>query len=423
MSEFEQMLNESFKTIKTGEVVKGTVLAVKENEIVVNIGYKHDGLIKREDFTADAEADLAELVKVGDEIEARVIKTNDGDGNVILTTRKARVTKVSQVLTDACENKTVLTAVVDEVVNGGLKLTVDEVSVFMPASLVSTRFESDLSGYVGQEIRFRISEYNPKKHRVIANRKDLLKEEREAAKQAVLETITEGSIVEGTVSSITAFGAFIDLGGVDGLLHISEMSWNHISNPKKLFNVGDTVRVYVKAIDEKKIALSAKFPEDNPWKDAEEIYAVGNTVTGKVARLKDFGAFIELAKGVDGLLHVSQITNERIEKPEDVLTLGQEVTAQVVGLDLENKKISLSVKALLPKPERKERPRREAKKEENYTNEDGFVNVDAYIKKIDEEEAKKAAKEAAEAAEAAAETVVEEATEAPAQEATETTEA
>ncbi len=399
MSEsFEQMLEASLKTIKNGEVVTGTVIAVKENEIVLNIGYKADGIIAKSEYTNDSNADLTALVNVGDEIEAKILRVNDGEGQVQLSTRKMRVEKSSQILEDAFENHTVLTAVVDQAVKGGLSCTVDEVKVFIPASLVSDVFEKDLTKYEGQEIQFALTEYNPKRHRVIGDRKSLIVAEKQKALDEVLSRITIGDIVEGTVKNVTDFGVFIDLGGADGLLHISEMSWGRIEAPKKVFKTGDTVRVFVKSIDGSKIALSKKFPDENPWADAETRFAVGNVVEGVVARLTDFGAFVELAKGVDGLLHVSQIKRERVEKPSDVLEQGQTVTVKIVDLDLDNKKISLSMKALLPKPERAPRPerRRNERPEDSYTNADGTVNIEAYAAKMAADDAKKAAEEATE---------------------------
>lgn len=381
MSEsFEQMLNESFKTIRNGEVVKGTVIAVKDNEIVLNIGYKADGIIQKNEFNADPSADLTELVHVGDELEAKIIKVNDGEGQVQLSTRRVRTERTSQVLQDAFDNKTPLTAVVDEVVKGGLSLTVDEVKVFIPASLVSDVFERDLSKYAGQEITFVLTEYNPRRHRVIGDRKQLVAAEKEKALNELLASIQVGDVIEGTVKNVTNFGAFIDLGGADGLLHISETSWGRTENPKKTFKVGDKVTTFIKSIDGTKIALSRKFPDENPWADAETKYAVGTIVTGKVARLTDFGAFVEIAPGVDGLLHVSQIQRERVEKPSDVLTVGQEITAKITAFDPEARKISLSMKALLPRPERKgPRPERRNRQEENVDEAD--FDIEAYIRR------------------------------------------
>ena len=397
MSEsFEQLLNESYKTIHTGEVVKGTVIAVKENEINVNIGYKHDGVIQKNE--------LENEVNVGDEIEAKVIRLNDGDGLVQLSTKRMRTDRVSQVLQDAFDNHTELTATVDEVVKGGLSVTVDGVKVFIPASLVSDIYENDLSKYAGQEITFVLTEYNPRRHRVIGNRKQLIVAEKAAALEALLERVHVGDTVEGTVKSVTEYGAFIDIGGADGLLHVSEMAWGRTPNPRRLFKPGDTVKVFVKSIEGSKIGLSKKFPEDNPWADAETRFAEGNIVDGKVVRLTDFGAFVELADHVDGLLHVSQIQRERVEKPSDVLQIGQVVTVKITGLDLENRKISLSMKALLPKPERKPRQDRNNRRQrrEDYADEVA-VDIDAYIAKMAREEAEAEAKAAEAAKDAAAE--------------------
>ena len=226
-------------------------------------------------------------------------------------------------------------------------MLLDEVRIFIPASLVSDSYEKDLTKYAGQEIEFVVTEYNPKRRRYIGDRKQLLVAQKAEAQKALFERIHAGDIVEGTVKNVTDFGAFVDLGGADGLLHISEMSWGRVEHPKKVFKVGQQLTVLVKEINDTKIALSLKFDDANPWKGAEEKYAVGNIVTGKVARMTDFGAFIELEPGIDALLHVSQIAKEHIEKPSDVLKTGDEVTAKVVDFNAEDKKISLSIKAML----------------------------------------------------------------------------
>lgn len=368
---FEQMLEESLKTIHTGEVVEGTVIDVKPEEIILNIGYKSDGILTRNEYTNEPNVDLTTVVKPGDTMEVKVLKVNDGEGQVLLTYKRLAADRGNKRIEEAFNNKEVLTAKVSQVLEGGLSVIVDEVRIFIPASLVSDTYEKDLSKYAGQEIQFVISEYNPKRRRYIGDRRQLLTAEKAEKQQQLLESIHVGDVVEGVVKNVTDFGAFIDIGGADGLLHISEMSWGRVENPKKVFKVGDKVKVFIKDINGTKIALSLKFEDANPWKDAAEKYAVGNVVTGRVARMTDFGAFVELEPGVDALLHVSQISKEHIEKPSDVLKVGDEVTAKVVDFNEADKKISLSVKALLA-PE----PAREAEKEDEDV---VSVDIDAVI--------------------------------------------
>ena len=345
---FEQMLEDSLKTISNGEVVDGTVIDVKPDEIVLNIGYKADGIITRSEYTNDNSADLTTLVSVGDTMTVKVLKVNDGEGQVALTYKRLAVEKGNERLKEAFENKEVLKATVAQILGGGLSVVVEEARVFIPASLVSDVYEKDLSKYQGQEIEFVISEFNPRRNRIIGDRRQLLVAEKAELQKQLFEKIQVGDTVVGTVKNITDFGAFIDLGGVDGLLHISEMSWGRVENPKKVFKVGEELKVLVKDINNTKVALSLKFPESNPWANAAENFAVGKEVTGKVARMTDFGAFIELQPGVDALLHVSQISRAHVEKPADALTVGQEITAKVVDLNEADKKISLSMKALEP---------------------------------------------------------------------------
>ena len=343
---FEQMLDESFKALRNGEVVEGTVIDVKPDEIILNIGYKADGIISRNEYTNEPNTDLTTVVSVGDTMEAKVVKVNDGEGQVLLSYKRLAAEKGSKRLEEAFESQEVLTAKVTQVLAGGLSVVVDETRVFIPASLVSDTYEKDLSKYEGQEIEFVITEFNPRKRRIIGDRKQLLTAKKEEMRKELFERLHVNDVVEGTVKNVTDFGAFIDLGGADGLLHISEMSWGRVENPKKVFKVGDVVKVFVKEINDDKIALSMKFEETNPWNNAAEKYAVGTVVTGKVARMTDFGAFVELAPGVDALLHVSQISREHVEKPSDVLKVGQEIEAKIVDFNEEEKKISLSVKAL-----------------------------------------------------------------------------
>ena len=348
---FEQMLDETFKTIRNGEVVEGTVIDVKEDEIILNIDYKADGIISRSEYSNDQNLDLRTVVHPGDTMEAKVFKLNDGDGQVLLTYKRLAADKGNKRLEEAFENKEVLTAKVSQVLDGGLSVIVDEARVFIPASLVSDTYEKDLTKYQDQEIEFVITEFNPRRRRVIGDRKQLLVAKKEELKKELFERIQAGDVVEGTIKNVTDFGAFIDLGGADGLLHISEMSWGRVENPKKVFKAGEKITVLIKEINGDKIALSLKFEDQNPWLNAAEKYAVGNVVEGKIARMTDFGAFIELEPGVDALLHVSQISRAHVEKPSDVLKVGQVVSAKVVDFNEEEKKISLSMKVLEPAQE------------------------------------------------------------------------
>ena len=343
---FEQMLEESLKTIRNGEVVEGTVIDVKPDEIILNIGYKSDGIITRNEYTNEPNVDLTTVVKVGDTLEAKVVKVNDGEGQVLLSYKRLAAEKGSKRLEEAYENQEILKAKVSQVLAGGVCVIVDETRVFIPASLVSDTYEKDLTKFKDQEIEFVITEFDPRKRRIIGNRKTLLVAKKAELQKELFSKIKVGDVIEGTVKNVTDFGAFIDLGGVDGLLHISEMSWGRVENPKKVFTVGQQVRVFIKSINDTKIALSMKFEDENPWNGAAEKYAVGNVVKGKVARMTDFGAFVELDPGVDALLHVSQISHEHVEKPSDVLKIGQEVEAKIVDFNEADKKISLSIKAL-----------------------------------------------------------------------------
>jgi ribosomal protein S1 len=370
------MLNESFKTIHTGEAVEGSVIDVKPNEAILNIGYKSDGILTRNEYTNDNTVDLTEVLHIGDKLEVKVVKVNDGDGQVVLSYKRLAADRGNKRIEEAYNTKEVLTAKVTQVLSGGLSVVVDEVRVFIPASLVSDTYEKDLNKYLGQEIEFMITEYNPNRRRYIGNRKVLLVAKRKEMQEKLFSTIQPGDVVEGTVKNITDFGAFVDLGGADGLLHISEMSWGRVENPKKVFKVGQQLRVLIKDIQGTKIALSLKFPEENPWAGAAEKYAVGTVVTGSVARMTDFGAFVELEPGIDALLHVSQIAREHIEKPSDVLKVGQEVTAKIVDFNEDSNKISLSVKQLLIEEERARRAAERAREDSDIES----VDVDAYIK-------------------------------------------
>ena len=348
-------MDASLKTIHAGEVVEGTVIDVKPEEAVLNIGCKSDGILTRNEYSNDSNLDLTTVVKPGDTMEVKVLKVNDGEGQVLLTYKRLAADRGNKRIEEAFNNHEVLKAKVSQVLDGGLSVVVDEVRIFIPASLVSDTYEKDLDEVCRSGDRIRYQRVQSEEKKIYRRSQDScsLPRRLRSSRMHCSQSIHEGDVVEGVVKNVTDFGAFVDLGGADGLLHISEMSWGRIEHPKKVFKVGEKLKVLIKEINGSKIALSLKFEDQNPWKDAATKYAIGNVVTGKVARMTDFGAFVELESGIDALLHVSQIAKEHIEKPSDVLQVGEEITAKVVDFNEADKKISLSIKALHA-PEKKE---------------------------------------------------------------------
>ncbi len=341
---FEQMLEESLVTLHTGDVVKGTVIQISNEEVSVNLGYKSDGVIPRGEFSGDPTVIPSKVVQPGDEIEVFVVRVNDGDGNVLLSKKRIEAQKGMEEIEAAFNEKSVVTGTVTEVVKGGLIAVVNGVRVFIPSSQVSNRFIEDLSVFKGQELDFNIIEMDRVKRRIIGGRKALVEKEISAKRATLFASIEAGTKATGKVSRLTDFGAFVDLGGVDGLIHISEMSWGRITNPKEILKEGQTVEVLILDVDKEKgkISLSLKDNSKNPWNLAIEKYAVGSIVEGKVVRMVPFGAFVELEPGVDGLVHISQIANKHVVKPEDELKVGQVINVKVLEVNTEQKKISLS---------------------------------------------------------------------------------
>ena len=363
---FEEMLNESLVQLRSGEVVKGKVLSINEDngEVAVDLKYKSDGIIPRSEFSDDDSVNPADVVKVGDEIEVYVVRVNDGDGNVLLSKKKVDADKNFIAIEEAYNEHKTVNGKITDVVKGGLIANVDGVRVFVPSSQISNRYVEDLSSFVGNSYDFEILEFDKSRARtrIVAGRKALAQKEIDEKRAKVFEAINVGDRIEGTVSRIVEFGAFVDLGGVDGLIHISEMSWGRVKKVTDVLKVGDKVTVTVLDVNPEKgkISLSLKDLNADPWNTAAEKYAVGNVVTGKVVRMVPFGAFVELEEGVDGLVHISQIAYKHVEKPEDELTVGQEIQAKVTELDLDNKKISLSIKETLEKPSKSEETENDA---------------------------------------------------------------
>ena len=373
---FEELLNESMKEIHPGEKITGTVISVHSNYAILNIGYKADGIIRNYDYSREQDLDLTKVLNVGDELTVIVKKLNDGEGQVVLSRKELVQSQINEKLKVLYDSKEVQHGKVTKITAGGVVVEIEpEVTVFIPRSLLSNKANEDINSYEGKEIEFIISEFNPARSRCIGDRKRLLVIEEKRKREEALSKIHEGDIIEGSIMNLLDYGAFVDLGGIDGLLHISEMGWGKIKNPKKVFNIGDKIKVLVREIKDGKVSLTAKFPEENPWLIARVNYALGKTVKGKVVRMTDFGAFVALDDYIDALLHVSEIAREKIKKPEDVLTIGQEIEAKVIDFNEADKKISLSMKALLPEPE--------VKKEE--VEDVADVNIEEYAKKMEEE--------------------------------------
>jgi len=343
---FEELLNATTFNVRNGAIIEDAeVLTVEPNVAYLNVHTKADGVLKSEEYSNE-NVDLTTVLKPGDVLEVKVLKVSDTDG-VQLTRKRLAAERGNKRLEEAFNSHEILTAKVTQVQKGGLTVLVEGTRVFIPASLVSDSYERDLTKYQDQEIEFIVSEFNPRKRRIIGDRKQILVERKKEAAAALFARIAKDDIVDGVVKNVTDFGAFIDLGGADGLLHISEMSWGRVENPKKVFHVGQEVTVMIKDIKGEKIALTLKFPDKNPWNEVADKYEAGSVIKGRVARMTDFGAFVEILPGVDGLLHVSQISRDHVDKPSDVLSVGQEVEAKIVDFHPEAHKISLSVKQLL----------------------------------------------------------------------------
>ncbi|MCL2855425.1 MAG: bifunctional 4-hydroxy-3-methylbut-2-enyl diphosphate reductase/30S ribosomal protein S1 [Defluviitaleaceae bacterium] len=348
---FEDMLKETITTLHTGQVVTGKVISVVNGEVMVDLQYKSDGIIQRGQFSEDATIDPATVVSAGDEITVFVLRVNDGDGNVLLSKKKVDAQKGYKDVDLAFTSGEPLLGKITEQVKGGLITNIGGVRVFVPSSQATARFTKDLSDLVGQELMFNILELDKTKRpwRIIGGRKDLAAKEAQEVRDKALAGLEEGSKVSGPVSSVAGFGAFVDLGGVDGLIHLSELSWGRVKKVDELLKVGDIVEAYVIKINKEtgRVSLTLKSVENDPWAKILERFPIGSIVIGKVVRMMPFGAFVELEEGIDGLVHISQIAHRHIKRPEDVLQIGQEVEVKILEIDEEKRKISLSIKEAL----------------------------------------------------------------------------
>ncbi|SFH48919.1 SSU ribosomal protein S1P [Tindallia magadiensis] len=348
MNEMMEEIEKSMVRLHSGDIVKGQIIDVTRNEIIVNLGYKSDGIIPREEFTSELAADLPAHFNAGDDIEVYVQQVDDGEGNVLLSKRKVDAMNEWVELADAMENDKRVPVTLKEVVRGGMIAYYKNVKCFIPASQLSDRYVDDLSVFVGEKVNAEILEMERRRSKVILSRKAVLQDERDQKKKELLKTLSKGQVVKGQVKQITNFGAFVDIGGIDGLIHISELSWGRVKHPSDVLKIGEDVTVEILEFEEstERISLSLKSIQPEPWKIAGEKYEIGQILEGEVVRLVDFGAFIEIEPGLDGLVHISQISEEHIAKPSDILQKGQKVMVKILDINTDEQRMSLSMSAV-----------------------------------------------------------------------------
>lgn len=363
--DFASMLEEHLQSFNTDGRVKGVVERITPSEIFVDVGRKQAGVVKLNELTDDPNAKAEDLVKVGDTLDLLIMRTNDQEGTIMLSKKRVDAQKGWDVIKEALESKEILSGVVTEINNGGVIAITNGVKVFIPASQATATRGESTEALLKKNVSFRIIDVNDRRKRAVGSIRSVLNEEKNKAKEEFWANCEVGKIYTGTVKSLTSYGAFVDIGGVDGMIHISELSWSRVKHPSEVVSVGDTVEVYVKDIDTEKnnISLGYKKAEDNPWEIMKNNYPEGTVTEVEIVGLTQFGAFAKIIPGIDGLIHISQIANRRIEKPQDELTVGQKVQAKVTAVDLENKRVSLSIRALLQDEEPAEAEAEEATEE------------------------------------------------------------
>ena len=345
---FKELLEESLKTYNTDGRVKGVVVEITPTEVRVDVGRKQTGIVPLDELSSDPNAKIEDLVKIGDELDLKIMKTNDQEGTILLSKRIIDSQKGWDEIAKACEEKTVVSGVVTEVVKGGVIAVSNGVRVFIPKSLATARKDDDINELLKKEVSFQVIETTPQRRRAVGSVRAVLNEERKKKAEEFWANAEVGKVYQGVVKSLTSYGAFVDIGGIDGMVHISELSWNRIKHPSEVVNVGDEIEVYIKALDAEKgkISLGYKKAEDNPWEILKTKYPVGTVCEVEIVGLTPFGAFANILPHIDGLIHVSQISDERVEKPQDVLSVGQKVTVKITAVDFDKKRISLSMKAV-----------------------------------------------------------------------------
>ena len=403
---FAEMLEENLKSLNTDGRVQGVVLSVAPNEVLVDVGRKQSGIVKLEEFTNDPNAKLEDLVKVGDTLDLLIMRTNDQEGVIMLSKKRIDALKGWDNIVAASESNEVLSGTVTDVIKGGVLVASNGMKIFVPASQATLSRNDSLDELLRKEVNFRIIDVDQRRRRAVGSIKSVLKEENDKIREEFWKNCEVGKVYTGVVKSLTSYGAFVDIGGVDGMIHISELSWSRIKHPSEVVNVGDTVEVYVKDIDTEKgnISLGYKKSEDNPWEILKRDYPVGTVVEAQIVGMVSFGAFARILPGIDGLIHISQIADRRIEKPQDELKVGQVVNAKITAIDFDKKRVSLSMRALLE----------EAKEQQAQQEDEVVATTEEAPAETAEEAVEAPAEEAEEAVEAPAE-ATEEVAEAPAE--------
>ena len=353
MADFMDEIDASLRLPHNGEIVDGKVHQVSDREVIVNLGCKKDGILPVEEVTLEEGEKLTDLFQPGDEIQAKVVKTDDGDGSILLSKKKLEISKHWAEINEAHENKTVITVKVLRAVNGGVIAAYKEVTGFIPMSQLSDRYVENADEFIGQTFDVLVTRVDAKRNRALFSHKAILLAEKQKLISGIWDSISVGDIVEGTVMRFTDYGAFVDIGGIDGLLHISEISWGKLKHPQEVLETGQTVQVKVLSMNQEKgkISLGLKQITPEPWSVINDKYHVGEIVSGKVVQIKEYGAFVELEPGLDGLVHISEVAHKRVSDIAEELQLGQIVDTKILDIDVDRKRISLSIKAAIPVPE------------------------------------------------------------------------
>lgn len=346
MENFDKEIEHSLKKIHQGDIVKGTIISIGEKEVMVNIGYISDGIITHNETGLDSEAVLGDHFKVGDEINAEVVKKSDSEGNVVLSIKKANHIIAWDELETAFKEEAIIDVKVKDAVKGGVVCLIKGVRAFIPASLLSVKYVEDLKAYVGKELKVKVAEFERETRKVILSRKIVEKAELDQKKKEIFTTIQKNDRFNGTVTKLMKFGAFVDIGGVEGLIHLNDLSWKKVKHPSEVVKEGDIVNVYVLSVDanRERIGLGLKDVNDDPWTNIGKKYQIGKVYEGSVERILDFGMFVKLESGVEGLVHVSELSEERVENPADMFAIGDTVKVKVLNIKTNDRKISLSVK-------------------------------------------------------------------------------